>query len=73
MRTSARLGEEGEVHPEVLVLPGRRAGLVEQLLEVLLAVGRQPVDDLGSTADRAFRRSASSVMSPRASRPFRHG
>ncbi len=44
------LAEECEVDAEVLVLPGIRAGVGEQLLEALLALGREPVDDLRSLA-----------------------
>jgi hypothetical protein len=50
-RTSARVwAEEGEVNAEPFVLPRRRAGLGEQLLEPLLALGREPVNDLRSPA-----------------------
>ena len=38
-------GEEGEVHVERAVLPGGRAGLGDQRLEVVLAVGGELVDD----------------------------
>ena len=37
--------EEGEVDAEPLVLPGRGPALGEQVLEVLLALGRELVDD----------------------------
>ena len=40
------LAEEGEVHAEPVVLPGRGPGLGEQVLQVFLALGGQPVDDL---------------------------
>src|SRR5580692_4925506 len=43
-----REAEEGEVHAEAVVLPGRRARLPEQVVQPLLAVSRQPVDDLGA-------------------------
>src|ERR1700761_173653 len=40
------LAEEGEVDAELVVLPGGRARVGEQVLEPLLALGGQPVDDL---------------------------
>lgn len=44
---SLRLPEEGETSGEVLVLPGVRSGVRQELLEVLLTFCRQAVDDLG--------------------------
>lgn len=41
-----RLAEEGEAGREVLVLPGVRSRVGQELLEVLLTFGGQPVDDL---------------------------
>ena len=46
----AGLAEEREMHAEPVVLPRRRAGLREQVLQPLLAVRGQPVDDLRSPA-----------------------
>src|ERR1700722_6770570 len=40
--------EEREMHSEPVVLPGRRARLPEQVVEPFLAVGCEPIDDLGS-------------------------
>ena len=47
-----RLGEEREVHAEVLVFPRGRPGLGEQVLQVLLAFGGEPVDDPAAAAGR---------------------
>ncbi|CAM5256511.1 hypothetical protein SVIOM342S_06502 [Streptomyces violaceorubidus] len=52
MRTSRGLAEEGEAGGEGLVLVGVRACVGEELLEVFLTVGRQPVDDLGAASVR---------------------
>ncbi len=46
----AGLAEEGEPDAEPVVLPGRGAGLGEDLLQPLLALRGQPVDDLGTAA-----------------------
>src|SRR5262249_15846296 len=42
--------EEGEPYTEPVVLPRGWSGLGEQVLQVLFAVGGQPVDDLGTTS-----------------------
>jgi hypothetical protein len=41
------LAKEREVHAELVVFPGRRAGLGQQILQPLLPFSGQPVDDLG--------------------------
>jgi hypothetical protein len=54
------LAEEREVHAELVVLPLRRAGLGEQVLQPLLALGGESVDDLRSARpDRSTRDAAS--------------
>src|SRR3954469_14459414 len=45
----AGVSEEGEVNSEALVLPGGGAGLGEEILQALLAVGGELVDDLRAT------------------------
>ena len=68
-------GEEREVDAEVLVLPGGRAGLGEQLLEVLLALGGEPVDDPRPLAGQRRGGAGGLLGDPAApaSRAFRHG
>jgi hypothetical protein len=64
-----RLREEGEVHPEALVVVRRGSGLGEQLGEPLLALRGQPVDDLAAAAGQrrrvAFGSGSPSVIQPR--------
>jgi hypothetical protein len=43
----AGLAEEREVHPEPVVFPRGGTGLGQQVLQPLLAIGGQPVDNLG--------------------------
>src|ERR1022692_750862 len=49
------LAEECEAHAEAVVFPGRGASLGQQILQPLLAVGGQPVDNLGPASGQRAR------------------